>query len=181
MSIDALPNSDSGTDLDAADDPEPARDLLIHLDAETSSPPDTRWIEEKLRAVFDQLKLESLALNVVIVDDDAIADMHARFLDVEGTTDVITFDLSDAAPDSTARRIDGELYICLDEAARQAEKFDHSVEAELLLYAVHGLLHLLGYDDHDPENHRIMHDTEDQLLTAIGVGPVFARRDGGAR
>ena len=194
MSIDALSNSDPA----AADEPEPSCDLTIHLDVETSQAPDLAWIQRKLKAVVDRLKLESVSLSVVIVDDASIADMHVRFLNVEGTTDVITFDLSDSAPPLPAgegrgegafklnppphrQTVDGELYLCLDEATRQAQRFGHTVDAELLLYAVHGLLHLLGYDDHDPENHRIMHDTEDQLLTAIGVGPVFARREGEGR
>lgn len=195
MSIDAISNSDP-----AADEPDPAHELTISLDVDApDAAPDVHWLEEKLRAVGELLKLRSLTLSVVIVDDDAIAQMHRRYLDVEGTTDVITFDLGGDAPPlppgegrgegvskaaachEPKHHVDGELYLCLDEAIRRAEQFGHAVEAELLLYAVHGLLHLIGYDDHDPESHRIMHDTEDDLLTAIGVGPVFACRDGGGR
>jgi probable rRNA maturation factor len=69
--------------------------------------------------------------------------------------------------------VEGEVYICLDEARRRAEAMEHSVFNELLLYATHGLLHLIGYDDHDAADHRRMHAREDELLTAIGVGAIF--------
>jgi probable rRNA maturation factor len=150
-------------------------DLLIAFDTEQPSAVDPDWLREKLVAVCRELRLEHVALNVVIVDDAAITDMHEKFLSVTGTTDVITFDLSDQPGD--ASRVDGEIYICLDEANRRAEQLAHPFAHELLLYAVHGLLHLLGYDDHDPTEHQRMHAKEDELLTKIGVGKVFGKID----
>lgn len=109
--------------------------------------------------------------------------LHKSYGRKAGTTDVLTFDLSDAQAPSLepqASVIDGEIYICLDEARRRAGQMGHAPRLELLLYAVHGLLHLLGYDDHDPESYHRMHDKEDELLEAIGVGPVFTGKGGGA-
>ena len=68
--------------------------------------------------------------------------------------------------------------LCLDEAARRSRDLEHPVEHELLLYAIHGVLHVLGHDDHDPAAFERMHAEEDRILEAIGVGPVFRR--GGA-
>ena len=63
--------------------------------------------------------------------------------------------------------------LCLDEAARRAIEFGHGVERELLLYAVHGVLHCLGHDDHEEEQRARMHREEDRLLAAVGVGAVY--------
>jgi probable rRNA maturation factor len=120
---------------------------------------------------------------VVIIDDATMQRMHEQFSGIAGTTDVLTFDLSETTdpagkdPKQTTD-IEGEVYVCLDEARRQAVERIHPIERELLLYAVHGLLHLIGYDDHDPQQHRRMHELEDQLLEAIGVGATFGPVDG---
>jgi probable rRNA maturation factor len=73
--------------------------------------------------------------------------------------------------------LDADLLICLDEAARQAQSRGIVIERELLLYALHGVLHCLGEDDHDPVAHEQMHAREDGILTALGIGPTFAAGD----
>lgn len=132
----------------------------------------TRWLRRQLLACADVLGVTLVELSIVIVHDDRMSDLHLRYCGIEGTTDVLTFDLSD---EPAADRVEGEIYICLDEAARQAEARRHDVQHELLLYALHGVLHLMGYDDHDPADHAAMHAEEDRVLEAIGVGRVFGR------
>ena len=83
---------------------------------------------------------------------------------------MLTFDLRDDADAD----LEGDVALCVDEAARRAAERGHPVRDEVLLYAVHGLLHLLGEDDHTPADYARMHAREDALLTAIGVGPRFA-------
>ncbi|MBI1371125.1 MAG: rRNA maturation RNase YbeY [Planctomycetes bacterium] len=154
-------------------------EIDIALDVDDVHPPDTAFLEAMIRCAATILGVREIDLGVVIVDDDAMAQMHVDYLDVEGTTDVITFDLSDETDDHADACVEGELYLCLDEARRRAAAMDHPVDHELLLYAIHGLLHLLGYDDHDPADHAKMHAREDEVLTALGIGAVFARREGG--
>ena len=84
-------------------------------------------------------------------------------------TDVITFDLRDT-PDGP---LDGDLALGRDVAVRAAAEQGTDARTELLLYAVHGLLHLLGEDDTTDDAYHRMHRREDELLTAIGVGSVF--------
>jgi probable rRNA maturation factor len=137
-------------------------------------PPDLEWLRRAATRALQLLRCRCVNLGVIVLDDRRMARMHRRFLGAAGTTDVITFDLRQ--PGSTAgRRIDAELYVCLDEARRQARARAIPVEHELLLYMVHGLLHLLGYDDHDPAGHRRMHRREDAILRRLGVGPVYHR------
>ncbi len=109
-------------------------------------------------------------VRIKIIDDREMSRAHEQYKDVPGTTDVLTFDLRDSADDP----LDTDLLICIDEAARQADQHGHTVEKELLLYIVHGLLHCLGYDDQDPASAALMHQREDEILVAIGAGAVYA-------
>lgn len=99
-----------------------------------------------------------------------MAGLHEEFLSIAGPTDVLTFEF-EHRPDGSVD--EGEVVICLDEAGRQAGERGHRVEEELLLYALHGLLHLCGYDDREPQAHDAMHAREDELLEAVGVGRRF--------
>jgi rRNA maturation RNase YbeY len=107
-----------------------------------------------------------------------MAAAHARFSRVEGTTDVLTFDLTEGAsgtrPAAGAAPLDADILLCLDEARRQASARGIPVERELLLYFVHATLHCLGEDDTNDDAAAAMHAREDALLCAIGVGVTFA-------
>jgi probable rRNA maturation factor len=100
-----------------------------------------------------------------------MAAAHLKYSGIAGTTDVLTFDLRD---DSAAGDpLDVDLWICIDEARRNAADRGLPVERELLLYILHGMLHCLGHDDHDEAAHLAMHTEEDRVLMAIGVGATF--------
>lgn len=113
-------------------------------------------------------------VRVRLVADDEMAAAHQKFSGIPGTTDVLTFDLSEGA---TARGdpFDVDILACVNEARREAAPRAHAPERELLLYILHGALHCLGHDDHDDASFQRMHDEEDRILAAIGVGPIFAR------
>lgn len=120
-------------------------------------------------------------VRVRVVADLEMAEAHMEFCEVEGTTDVLTFDMSPPV-EGEVRELDVDILACLDEAERQGAARGHAPERELLLYVVHGLLHCLGYDDHDPELARAMHAAEDRVLAEIGVGTTYAapeRPEGG--
>lgn len=106
-----------------------------------------------------------------------MAAAHVRHSGVEGTTDVLTFDLREDPAAGGA--LETELLLCVDEARRQAAALGHLAERELLLYALHGVLHCMGEDDHDEAAAARMHAREDRVLTAIGVGATFARGENG--
>ncbi|MCE7973319.1 MAG: rRNA maturation RNase YbeY [Leptolyngbya sp. PLA1] len=149
--------------------------------------PARRWIAECARKCFDIMNLVG-SIRVCVLDDAAMGDLHRRSLGIPETTDVLTFDLlepSEKRPrDPTCLQfgseplgIDTDIYVCLDEAARHSDLGGYPVERELLLYVLHGVLHCLGYDDHSDEGWEAMHRKEDEILTAIGVGPVFRNPD----
>lgn len=105
-----------------------------------------------------------LELSVVFVGDETLCELHERFLDDPSPTDVLTFDLSDPGEGPA-----GELYVSLDAAHRRAAEFGLTVDNELLLYVVHGTLHLCGFDDHDEDERRAMRAAEVRALEAVGV------------
>lgn len=177
---DEPPSSRGGPDArgqsdDSADD---SADVTVHVAGGDAVAPKAAWIRERLIEAARRMRSpqgHAVALarvHVEIVGDASMDAYHRRHSGVEGTTDVLTFLASD--PDEP---IDVDIIACVDVARRQAAERGHPVERELLLYAVHGLLHCAGHDDHDPEAYRRMHEEEDRVLTAIGVGATF-RSDG---
>jgi probable rRNA maturation factor len=107
-------------------------------------------------------------LSVLVTGDPEMRKLNARFAAKDALTDVLAF-VYDAGPDC----VEGEIIVNAELAARQAASRPHSAEGELVLYLVHGLLHLVGYDDHDPEQTRRMREREQAILTAAGYSVVF--------
>jgi probable rRNA maturation factor len=109
--------------------------------------------------------------SLVLIGDRRMSDLHAQFMGIAGPTDVLTFPLDqDARGWVTA----GEVYVCVPEATRQARARKIPLRLELLLYGLHGMLHLGGYDDRTARDFALMHRTEDAILSGLGFGPVFA-------
>ncbi len=93
-------------------------------------------------------------IGVLLVSDRRISDLHCRFMRITGPTDVITFQ-------------HGEIFISVETAQRQAETFGSSLEHELRLYLVHGLLHLQGFDDSLPAGRRRMSALQERIVTLL--------------
>lgn len=144
----------------------------LTLEIADIDPPIAGWLDAMAIDAARAASVRRGELSIAVVGDEQMAQLHEQYKDVPGTTDVLTFDLGEDLDDN---QIEGEIIVCLDEAARQAAQRGHSVRHELLLYVVHGILHLLGEDDHEPDDFKRMHDREDQILTLLGLGAVFAR------
>jgi probable rRNA maturation factor len=115
--------------------------------------------------------------SLALVTDRRMSDLHEEFMGIRGPTDVLTFPIDH---DRRGRVTSGEVVVCVPEAQRQARERGIRLQSELLLYAIHGMLHLLGYDDRTARGFRVMHRTEDELMNALGLGTVFARPAGAA-
>ena len=104
-------------------------------------------------------KLVELAeVCVVLVSDARMAALHKEFMNIEGPTDVLTFH-------------DGDIFISVDTAAENASRFGTSMDDELRLYIVHGLLHLRGYDDVDKMAARRMSSVQRRIVAAASETP----------
>jgi probable rRNA maturation factor len=106
-------------------------------------------------------------VSIVVVDDRTIHRLNRRFLNHDEPTDVITFSLEEG--DS----VDGEIITSADTAAAAAKRFGWTMADELLLYAVHGALHLAGYDDQAPTQRRKMRSRERWYLAKFGLKPQY--------
>ena len=129
------------------------------------------YLRGHLRAAYSHLKNPPHELSISLVGDATMSRLHATHLKFAGPTDVLTFEIDH---DSRRRVISGEVIICLPQARRQAKSTATSdLKREVLLLALHGLLHLSGFDDKTPGGFAQMHNAEDRILSTLGVGPVF--------
>jgi probable rRNA maturation factor len=126
-----------------------------------------RWLTRSV--LEDLLWVEDFDLAVYIVRAPLMAGLNKTHLGHAGSTDVITFDYTEAsASDSESQPVlQGELFICIDEAVSQARQFRTTWQSELARYVIHGILHLRGYDDLQPDTRRKMKRQENRLLKKI--------------
>ncbi len=123
---------------------------------------DLRRLRGILRDLLsDILSVGEFDLTVHLVDAPAMTRLNETHLQHQGSTDVITFDYSDAGP---FKLLVGDIFVCVDEALIQARRFRTNWQAELIRYLIHGLLHLLGHDDLRPAARRRMKREEARLL-----------------
>ena len=156
-----------------------SRTSQVELTVQGTRVPGGRRILEadlrRLAALAAARARRDLQLSVAVVDDAAMQTVNRESLGHDYPTDVLCF------PMEQAPVLVGELLLSADTARREAAARGHPAYHELLLYAVHGVLHLLGYDDHDPGARRRMRRAERTALAALGIPPVFGRSSGGNR
>ncbi|MDY6029135.1 MAG: rRNA maturation RNase YbeY [Acidaminococcaceae bacterium] len=131
-----------------------------------------------LNAVADRHKLSAQTeIGVTIVDDDEIHVINRDYRGVDRATDVISFALNDDDAEADMVKLVGtceeellgDIIISAETALRQGEEFGHGLEREIVYLAVHGLLHLLGYDHMNEEEKKIMRREEEASLRVINL------------
>jgi probable rRNA maturation factor len=122
-----------------------------------------------INLVTGQLALHSVDVAICLVGDEEMIALNQGYLRHAGSTDVITFDYLERTRSESAAKgeIQGDIFICIPEALRQARRFRTSWQAELVRYLVHGVLHLAGYDDRRAAARRKMKRRENQLVAAL--------------
>lgn len=135
-----------------------------------------RLLKRITNALLADLKIEDAELGIHMVAMTEMTRLNEKFLRHRGSTDVITFDYTNqggqcfvTAPTirATTKRcppLHGEIFICVDEAVVQAKKFETDWQSEVVRYLIHGVLHLLGYNDARPAARRRMKRGENRLL-----------------
>lgn len=117
-------------------------------------------------------------MSVTFVDNDEIQQINRQYRDKDMPTDVISFAIEDEGEDELAIIFDddmmlprniGDIFISLERTKEQAERFGHSFERELGFLAVHGFLHLNGYDHMEPEEEKEMFDLQRKILDDYGL------------
>ncbi|MFW3582482.1 rRNA maturation RNase YbeY [Staphylococcus caprae] len=132
-------------------------------------------IDSLLTFAKKQENIESDAeLSVTFVDKDEIQNINKVYRDKDKVTDVISFALEEDEPeidmnDLEIPRVLGDIIICTDVAQEQAESYGHSFERELGFLALHGFLHLLGYDHMTEDDEKEMFGRQDAILNSYGL------------
>jgi probable rRNA maturation factor len=154
--------------------------VTIDIANESGATVDEVAIASVARYVLDELRIHPLAeLSVLLVDEPAMAELHERWMGEPGPTDVLSFPMDELRPPSPVSAqagpgdepgeepgLLGDVVLCPEVAAAQARKAGHSSQEELELLTVHGILHLLGFDHAEPEEHAEMFGLQDKLLTS---------------
>ena len=144
----------------------PASIELQHPDAQ----PDTGELARVIQTALTAQLGSHAELSLLLCDDATIAELNQQYLGHPGPTDVISFPQHELSPgDSPPDGLLGDVAISIDTAARQAAEFEGwALDDELVLLAIHGLLHCCGYDDQTPQQRKEMQAAEDMLLQAAG-------------
>ena len=131
---------------------------------------DTSELCEVLEFACKHLNIENPLLNIVIVDNDRIREINKEYRNKDAVTDVISFAFEEVKDvDYGNVRFLGEIYISYERCKEQASEFGHSVRREFSYLAVHGLLHLLGYDHIKEEDKKVMRALEEEILNEYDI------------
>ena len=127
-------------------------------------------LKEFLINVAKDENLGNVIFNVIIVDNDKIHEINKEYRNIDRETDVISFALEDEKSFNTTEvRMLGDIYISIDRVRSQAKEYGHSEKRELYFLAIHGLLHLLGYDHMKEDDEKIMFAKQEEVLNKYGI------------
>ena len=127
-------------------------------------------LKEFLYKVCEDEKLDNVIFNVIIVDNKKIHEINKEYRGLDRPTDVISFALEDDKSfNTTDFRVLGDIYISIDKTREQALEYGHSFKRELYFLAIHGLLHLLGYDHMKKEDEKVMFAKQEEVLSRYGI------------
>jgi probable rRNA maturation factor len=126
--------------------------------------------------LLDRLSVHPLAeLSIVLVDEAAMTELHEKWMGEPGPTDVLAFPMDELRPGHVSGGTEdapvdpallGDVVLCPVIAVRQARRAGHSVQDELHMLCTHGILHLLGYDHAEPDEHKEMFGLQAELLAS---------------
>ena len=130
----------------------------------------SRGVSSDARALLKHLGLPKGELSIVLCDDPFIQDLNARWRQKNEATDVLSFALGEGEDADLTPDLLGDIVISVETAARQGASLGLSLDEELRVLLVHGLLHLLGYDHLEPDDAVEMRAREAELLGVLGAG-----------
>ena len=131
---------------------------------------DTSELDEVIQFACKKMNIKNPLLNIVIVDNKRIQEINKEYRNKDAVTDVISFAFEEVKDvDYDDVRFLGEIYISYERCVSQAGEYGHSVKREFCYLAVHGLLHLLGYDHMNEEDKKVMRALEEEILNEYDI------------
>ena len=145
--------------------------MSVEVANESGTPVDEEALSQLARFVLARIGIHPQAeLSVLLVDEPAMAELHEKWMDEPGPTDVLSFPMDELRPpkddDVPEPGLLGDVVLCPTVAHRQGLAAGHSTQDELNLLTTHGILHLLGYDHADPAEEREMFSLQDEIVAA---------------
>jgi probable rRNA maturation factor len=125
-------------------------------------PLDRPRLRRAVRAILRDAGVPHAQISIAVVDDPIIAKLHERFLGDPEPTDVLSFLI-----ERSTEWLEGEVVVSADTAIRNAPRYRATADVELLRYVIHGVLHLVGYDDVTPRKRSLMRKQEEKYLGAM--------------
>jgi probable rRNA maturation factor len=142
--------------------------MTVAVNNESDASPDETGLAQIAEFVLEQMGVSpAVELSVTLVDEPEMTRLHVQYMDEPGPTDVLAFpmdDLDEMSGEVGESQLLGDVILCPSVAAAQARDAGHDTDAELRLLCAHGVLHLLGYDHHEPEDEREMFGLQARLL-----------------
>ena len=138
----------------------------------------TQAIEDRIIEVLEETArvhdVDDLAeVSLMFTDDETIHEMNREYRGIDRPTDVLSFALEEGEEEEIyggpEENLLGDIIISVETATRQAEEYGHSVEREMAFLALHGMLHLLGYDHMEEEERQEMRAQEEAILASLGI------------
>lgn len=127
-------------------------------------------LNELVNFTIKYMKLKNIMFNIIIVNDEEIHKINKEYRNIDRPTDVISFALEDDNTFiKTDTRILGDIYISIDKAKEQAKEYGHSLKREISFLAVHGILHLLGYNHIILKEEKEMFKLQELILNEFGI------------
>ncbi len=123
-------------------------------------------IKKYVKKCLREENVKGSSFNIILITNEEIKKLNAKYRNIEKETDVISFALEDEKNEKffLKERVLGDIYISVDKAKSQSNEYGHSLKRELSFLAVHGLLHLLGYDHIEKEDEKIMFEKQELIL-----------------
>lgn len=160
-------------------------------DSQSVLPVEEAFLRDVIEKTLESERVSGAELSVALVDNPMIRELNIRYLEHDYDTDVLSFlfdstggdeaaarraerDGRDAPPRGAGKRIEGEIIVSVEMAVDMAREYGWNARDELLLYVVHGILHLTGYDDLTPREKEIMRRRERAVLALWGLVPRYA-------
>ena len=136
----------------------------------TNEEVDVKELDKVIQFACKHMEVDNPLLNIIIVDNEKIREINRDYRNKDAVTDVISFAFEEVNDvEYTDIRFLGEIYISYERCVSQAEDFGHSVKREFCYLAVHGLLHLLGYDHMVDEDKKVMRALEEEILSEYDI------------
>ncbi|MBY0176391.1 MULTISPECIES: rRNA maturation RNase YbeY [Curtobacterium] len=148
--------------------------MSIELNNESGVTVDEDVVQRLAAFALDAMHVHADAeLAIVFVDEGAMEQLHIRWMDEPGPTDVLSFPMDELRPgtedEPTPAGLLGDIVVCPQVAEEQAKTAGHSTLDEILLLTCHGILHLLGFDHAEPEEKAEMFGLQGEILTAFAA------------